>query len=93
MILKESCFADEGQVTMKSSDATPSHTVVRYGPLITVVMCELIVLGYSNTSVRYVPCRLGSKQFSFPVESVSLQIRESTPHFTLGHKHRTFFEL
>ena len=41
---------------MKSSDATPSHTVVRYEPLITVVMCELIVVGYSNTSVMHSEC-------------------------------------
>ena len=56
MILKEICVADEGQVTINSSDATPSYTVVRYGPLITVVMCELIVLRYSNTSVMYNEC-------------------------------------
>ena len=56
MILKESCAANEGQVTMNSSDATPSYTVVGYGPLITVVMCELIVLCYSNTTVMHRKC-------------------------------------
>ena len=56
MILKGSCVADKGQVTMNSSDATPSYTVVMYEPLIAVVMCELIVLGYSNTSVMYNQC-------------------------------------
>jgi len=57
MIPKESCVPNECQVAINSSDTASSYAGVRYEPFtITVVMCELIVLGYSNTSVMYNEC-------------------------------------
>ena len=45
MISKESCVTNERQLAINSSDATSSYTGVRCEPfMITVVLCELIVL-------------------------------------------------